>query len=280
MPTIVHCKTIDLVNWSQLWKEHQYHFRNSWLKHFDPLFRQYGWSLKRQWSTVHSWLIASYGLNASYLVQSLNLNMAFRQPASLTFKTLPNCNGKRIPCTHLRGRITLFGEIFKSREDLFHRHFRFGRLFVYRLHMSTRRWRETLGAFFGHPIRVYVVGVCFSRSWGIRVTASVSARIGVFGSGGIGAGRRSLGGVDEGVEARGSSWGRAIPAVEFETIEALEMAPIVTHGDREARARHGARGRAVASGLRTRRNCRCHLGLRSPDYGVRDADGYITDLIA
>lgn len=135
---------------------------------------------------------------------------------------------------------------------------------MYRLHMTTRRRRETLRAFFGDPIRV---GVVLARSRGLGVGARVCARVGVLGGGGVGAGSGSLGGVDEGVEAGGAARGLAVVAVELEAVEALQMAPVVAHGEREARALHGARAPAAAAGL-ARAHCRCHLGLRSPDYGA------------
>lgn len=111
---------------------------------------------------------------------------------------------------------------------------------MYRLHVSARRRRVTLRALFA-------VLVFFAGGFGF---AGVCAGVGVLGGGGVVAGGR-FGGVDEGVEAGGAARGWVL-VLELEAVEALQMAPVVAHGEREARPLHGARGAAAAGGLRAR----------------------------
>lgn len=170
--------------------------------------------------------------------------------------------------THKHCYLCIFSKILESRENLLHRHFGFRSFFMNRLHVAAGRWWETLRTLLCYPFRV---GVRFPARW-VRVRARVGPGVRVLGCGGIGAGGGSLRRVDEGVEAGSAARGWAVITVEVEAVQALQVAPVVAHREREARALHGARACAAAEGLRAAaaRHCRCHLGLRSMvTYGGR-----------
>lgn len=153
--------------------------------------------------------------------------------------------------------ISLFRQILEPCEDLLHWHFWFRGFLVYRLHMTTRRRRVTLWALFRYA------NVRFTaRGLGVP---SVRAGVGVLRGGGIRARRSAFRRIDQRIETGGTTrgWtGFTILTFELEAIEALQVAPVVTHRDRKPRPLHGARGAAVAGGLRERR----------PPFGWRGRD--------
>lgn len=97
----------------------------------------------------------------------------------------------------------------------------------------------------------FLVGVGFPARW-FWVSAGVRSGVGVLGGGRVCAGGGSFRGVDERVQAGGSSRGRVVVAVEVEAVQALQVAPVIAHREREARALHGARAGAAGEGLRAR----------------------------